>query len=98
MEIRWIVKKTIIIIPLVLEADLQKRWLYWGLGVYVLDKALMHLMACSVVLKHLQNDVVGNIHAHDFKGIINYMRAPVAPYQVLYRSVSCVSQNQFSLR
>ena len=36
----------------------------------MLDKALMHLMACNVCVKHLQNDVVGReTHAHDLKGI-----------------------------
>ena len=34
----------------------------------MLDKALMHLMACNICVKHLQNDVVGKTHAHDLKG------------------------------
>ena len=29
----------------------------------------MHLMACNICVKHLQNDVVGKTHAHDLKGI-----------------------------
>ena len=52
----------------------------------MLDKALMHLMACNVCVKHLQNDVVGReTHAHDLKGING------GNPTLRYGSVSCVS-------